>query len=208
MARYTESVCRLCRREGVKLFLKGERCYSAKCAVTKRATPPGMHGKARARKLSEYGTQLREKQKLRRIYGMMEGQFASYYERAERMRGVTGENLLQLLERRLDNVVYRAGFCASRAQARQMINHGHFTINGKKVDIASYLVNVGEVIAVKENSTDVDMFKALREGNDTLLPKWLDFNPETLSSNILALPQREDLDMAIEEHLVVEYYSR
>lgn len=208
MARYTDSVCRLCRREGTKLFLKGDRCYGAKCAVTRRATPPGEHGQERARKMSEYGTQLREKQKVRRTYGMLEKQFRRTFDKAENMKGVTGENLLSLLERRLDNVVYRLGFASSRPQARQFILHGHISVNGKKVNVASYLVKVGDVIAIRERSYDVEQFKAMREGTGRIVPKWLTIDAANLSGSVNALPTKEDIDMSIEEHLIVELYSR
>ncbi|MBE5761180.1 MAG: 30S ribosomal protein S4 [Clostridiales bacterium] len=208
MARYTESVCRICRREGTKLFLKGDRCYGAKCALTKRATVPGEHGQARARKMSEYGTQLREKQKVRKSYGVMEKQFRRYFDKAENMKGVTGENMLQLLERRLDNVVYRLGFGNSRAQARQFILHGHISVNGKKVNIPSYLVDMGDVIAIRERSYDVEQFKAMREGTGKIVPKWLTINAAELSGTVTAMPTKEDIDLTIEEHLIVEFYSR
>jgi small subunit ribosomal protein S4 len=208
MARYTGSVCRLCRREGMKLFLKGERCYSQKCAFVKKPTPPGQHGQGRRSKVSDYGLQLREKQKTRRAYGVLEGQFHHYYELAEKKSGVTGENLLQLLETRLDNVVYRLGFGASRAQARQWILHGHFRVNGKKVNIPSYLVKAGDVITVREQSRSMERMKQLREGSDTLVPKWLTFDGENLTGTVIALPQRDDIDLSIQEHLIVELYSR
>ncbi len=209
MARYTDSVCRLCRREGLKLFLKGDRCYGAKCAVTKRHTPPGQHGQARTRKQSEYGVQLREKQKCRRAYGVLESQFRKYFDMASNMRGVTGENMLGLLERRLDNVAYRLGLGESRAMARQIVLHGHIRVNGNKVDIPSYLIKVGDVITVRESSRDVPVFKALREqGAGKPIPKWLDMNAETLTGKVVALPQRDDIDLTIEEHLIVEFYSR
>ncbi len=209
MARYTDSVCRLCRREGMKLFLKGDRCYGAKCAVTKRHTPPGQHGQARTRKQSEYGVQLREKQKCRRTYGVLESQFRKYFEMASNMRGVTGENMLSLLERRLDNVVYRLNLGESRAMARQLVLHGHIRVNGNKVDIASYLLKVGDVITVRESSRDIPVFKALREqGAGKPIPKWLEMNAETLTGKVIALPQRDDVDLTIEEHLIVEFYSR
>ena len=209
MARYTDSVCRLCRREGTKLFLKGDRCYGAKCAVTKRHTPPGQHGQARARKQSEYGVQLREKQKCRRTYGVLESQFRQYFEMASNMRGVTGENMLVLLERRLDNVVYRLGLGESRPMARQLVLHGHIRVNGKKVDIASYLLKVGDVITVREASRDVPAFKSVREqGTGKTAPKWLELNAEQLTGKVVALPQRDDIDLTIEEHLIVEFYSR
>lgn len=209
MARYTDSVCRLCRREGVKLFLKGDRCYSAKCAVIKRHTPPGQHGQARARKQSEYGTQLREKQKCRRAYGVLESQFRKYFEMAANMRGVTGENMLCLLERRLDNVAYRLGFGDSRPMARQIVLHGHIRVNGEKVDIPSYLVKPGDVLTVREGSREMPNLKALREqGAGRTVPKWLELDADTLTGKVIAMPQRDDIDLTIEEHLIVEFYSR
>lgn len=208
MARYTGSVCKLCRREGQKLFLKGDKCFSQKCVFAHRPSPPGQHGQARQRKMSEYGIQLREKQKARRAYGVLETQFHKYYERASNMKGVTGENLLQLLERRLDNVVYRAGLASSRAQARQFVRHGHIYIAGNKVDIPSYIVRTGEVITLRPRSREIDKFKALREGTGRLLPKWLTFDAENLTATVAALPQREDIDLTIQEHLIVELYSR
>ena len=202
MARYTDSVCRQCRREGEKLFLKGERCYSAKCAVVKRHTIPGQHGQGRQR-------QLREKQKLRRAYGVLESQFRKYYEMAANMRGATGENMLSLLERRLDNVVYRLGLAESRPMARQMVNHGHILVDGKKVDIASFLVKPGQVITVKERSRDMQNLKDLREqGASKPIPKWLELNADGLTGKIVAMPQRDDIDLTVEEHLIVEFYSR
>lgn len=209
MARYTDPVCRQCRREGEKLFLKGDRCFSAKCAVVKRHTPPGQHGQARQRKQSEYGIQLREKQKCRRAYGVLESQFRKYYEMATNMRGATGENLLSLCERRLDNVVYRLGFADSRPMARQMVNHGHICVDGKKVDIASYLVKAGQVLTIRERSRDMDNLKELKEqGADKMIPKWLDLDAANLTGRVASLPQRDDVDLTIEEHLIVEYYSR
>ncbi len=209
MARYTDSVCRQCRREGMKLFLKGDRCYSAKCAVTKRHTPPGQHGQARAKKMSEYGIQLREKQKCRRTYGVLESQFRKYYTMATNMRGVTGENMLGLLERRLDNVIYRLNLAGSRPQARQLVNHGHFRVDGKKVDIPSYLVKPGQIITVRERSRDMDYLKELREqGAAKPIPKWLDLDAANLTGKVVALPQRDDIDLTIEEHLIIEFYSR
>ncbi len=208
MARYTDSVCRLCRREGVKLFLKGEKCFSHKCAVSKRPTPPGQHGRARQRKMSEYGTQLREKQKARRAYGLTESQFRRTYENATVMKGVTGENLLQLLERRLDNVVYRAGLASSRPAARQLVNHGHFLVNGKKVDIPSYRVDLNDVVTVKTRSREMEHFKVVREGSARILPKWLSFNADELTASVAALPAREDIDFALQENMIVEFYSR
>ena len=208
MARYTGSVCRLCRREGCKLFLKGDKCYSDKCAVGNRQTPPGEHGQARQRKMSEYGMQLREKQKTKRIYGVLETQFHRYFENADRAKGVTGENLLITLERRLDNVIYRMGFGASRAQARQIIRHGHIRVNGKKVDIPSFLVSVNDEITIRERSAEQNHFKALREGTSRVAPKWITVDAENLKAVITALPQREDVDMDIHENLIVELYSK
>ena len=208
MARYTDSVCRLCRREGTKLFLKGEKCFSDKCAVSKRPTPPGQHGQARQRKPSEYGLQLREKQKARRAYGLLEGQFLRTYERAANMKGVTGENLLSLLERRLDNVVYRAGFAASRPQARQLVLHGHFQVNGKKVDVPSYEMDQNDVLTVKQGSKEMELFKAAREGSSRIVPKWLTVNADELTATVAALPVREDIDFSIQENMIVEFYSR
>lgn len=211
MARYTDPVCRLCRREGVKLFLKGERCYSPKCAIEKRNMPPGMHGAKRARrKPSDFHRQLREKQKVRRIYGVFERQFRRYFRQALKTKGLTGTTLLVLLERRLDNVVYRLGFAASRAQARQLVTHGHFTVNGKKVDIASYQVEPGDVIQVAANSRQLTYFKDLMEQGrrHTMPPKWLAVDMPALSGHVLAMPTREDIDPNINEQLIVEYYSR
>lgn len=209
MARYTESVCRQCRREGTKLFLKGERCYSAKCAVLKRHTIPGQHGQSRARKQSEYGLQLREKQKCRRAYGILESQFRKYYDMASNMRGVTGENMLCLLERRLDNVAYRLGFGSSRPMARQLVNHGHILVDGKKVNIASYLVKPGQVVSIKSGSRDIEVLKDLREqGAARTVPTWLELDAENLSGKVVTMPTREDIDLTIEEHLIVEFYSR
>jgi small subunit ribosomal protein S4 len=207
MARYTDSVCRLCRREGCKLFLKGDRCYSQKCAVVKRPAPPGQHGQSR-KKMSNYGIQLREKQKCRRAYGVMEVQFRRYFEMAESMRGVAGENLLQLLERRLDNVVYRLGIADSRPQARQFVRHGHILINGKKVDIPSFLVKVGDVVTIRERSRDLERIKSLREEGISILPKWLALDAGNLTGTVAALPKREDIDLTLAEHLIIELYSR
>ncbi len=208
MARYTGSVCRQCRREGTKLFLKGDRCYSDKCAITKRHTPPGMHGQGR-KKQSEYGIQLREKQKVRRAYGVLESQFRKYYDVAANMHGVTGDNMLQLLERRLDNVAYRLNFGESRPMARQLVTPGHIRVNGKKVDIASYQVKVGDVITLRDKTRDIELFKTLREqGASRTIPKWLELDAETLTGKVVALPQRDDIDLTIEEHLIVEFYSR
>ena len=208
MARYNGSVCRLCRREGTKLFLKGDRCYSPKCSVGLRPTPPGEHGQARQKKQSEYGMQLREKQKARRVYGVLEAQFHRYFEKAEAKRGITGENLLITLERRLDNVVYRLGFGTSRPHARQLVRHGHILVNGKKVNIPSYQVDVNDIISVREKSAEAERFKALREGTGRVIPKWIVLDAPNLKANILALPQREDVDTTIQEHMIVELYSR
>ena len=208
MARYTDSVCRMCRREGTKLFLKGEKCFSTKCALNNRPTPPGQHGQARQRKASEYGLQLREKQKARRAYGLMEGQFKRTYDRAAHMKGITGENLLQLLELRLDNVVYRSGLAASRAQGRQVVCHGLITVNGKKVDIPSYSVKVGDVISVRSTKKDLVIFKAAKEGSGRVVPKWLTVYLENLSATVSALPQRDDVDLTLQENMIVEFYSR
>ncbi|RLC80605.1 MAG: 30S ribosomal protein S4 [Chloroflexi bacterium] len=211
MARYTGPVCRLCRREGIKLFLKGERCYTSKCAMERRPYPPGMHGPERRRaKPSDYGIRLREKQKLRRIYGVMERQFRRYFDMATRSKGMTGQVLLTLLERRLDNVVYRLGFASSRAQARQLVRHGHFTVNGRKVNIPSYLVKPGDVIAVRDESKEKTYFKKLAEEMEQVsVPPWLSLDPMTMSGRVLELPRREDItDVPVQEQLVVEFYSR
>lgn len=208
MARYTGPDCRLCRREGAKLFLKGDRCYSASCAMNRRAVAPGQHGAAR-KKVTEYGTQLREKQKIKRIYGLCEKQFHKYYEEADRQKGVTGANMLQLLERRLDNVVYRMGIGLSRSQARQLVNHAHITVNGKTVNIPSYIVKAGDVVTVKENKAGNKFFKELKERKPNgTLPKWLEFDLASLSGKVIALPEREDIAMDVREQLVVELYSK
>ena len=206
MAKLIGPDCRQCRREGCKLFLKGERCTTKKCAMERRPVVPGQHGAARKR-VTQYGTQLREKQKVKKAYGILEKKFREYYEEAERMKGVTGENMLSLLERRLDNVVYRMGIGASRSECRQIVNHGHITVNGKRVNIPSYQVKVGDVIAIKENKQDLEMFKQLK-GMKIVMPKWLEFNSEKLEGKILALPKREDIDLNIQEHLIIELYSR
>lgn len=208
MARYTGSVCRQCRREGTKLFLKGDRCYTEKCALTLRHTPPGAHGQGR-KKQSEYGMQLREKQKVRRAYGILESQFHKYYEMATNMRGVTGDNMLSLIERRLDNVAYRLNFGESRPMARQMVTHGHILVNGKKVDIASYQMKKGDVLSIREGSRSMPFFAALKEqGAKRTVPEWLELDAENLSGKVVALPERKDIDLSIEEHLIVEFYSR
>ncbi|SDL18768.1 30S ribosomal protein S4 [Natronincola ferrireducens] len=207
MARYTDAVCRLCRREGMKLYLKGERCYTDKCAVTKRNFAPGQHGQSR-KKLSNYGMQLREKQKAKRFYGVLEAQFRKYFEMAEKQPGIAGENLLRILESRLDNVVYRLGFASSRAQARQLIVHGHFTVNGKKLDIPSYIVNVGDVIQAKEKSQGSPKFKEVKEIFKGTVPHWLSVDVEKLEGKIVSLPTREDIDIPIAENLIIELYSK
>ena len=208
MARYTGPVCRLCRREGVKLYLKGDRCMSGKCALDRRNSAPGQHGAA-AKKTKEYGKQFREKQKAKRYYGVLEKQFANYFEEAERKDGMTGENLLILLERRLDNVVYRMGMAASRKEARQLVLHAHFTLNGKKVTIPSILVKAGDVVAVKETSKESAKIKALIEGLATVAaPKWLELNAQDAAAKVAQLPARDDIDFEFEEQLIVELYSK
>jgi len=208
VARYRAAVCRLCRREGLKLFLKGERCYTDKCSIERRNYPPGEHGQARP-KFSEYAVQLREKQKLRRMYGLLEGQFRRYFEMADRAKGVTGETLLQLLERRLDNITYRLGFATSRAEARQLVRHGHFLVNGRKTDVPSFLVRAGDTVGLRERSRQIGRIKesmdlAQRRG----VAEWLEMNPETFTGTIKMLPTRADLTMPINEKLVVELYSK
>ena len=209
MARYTGAVCRMCRRENQKLHLKGDRCFTGKCAVDRRpAQPPGQHGKGR-KKLSEYGLQLREKQKTKNYYCVLESQFRKYFDMAERKAGITGENLLQILESRLDNVVYRMGLAMSRPEARQLVGHGHFTVNGKKVNIPSYLVKEGDVIGLKETSRSLEKFKANAEANASRIPpKWLDFDRNTFEAKVMNLPERDDIDLPVEEHLIVELYSK
>lgn len=206
MAKYTDADCRLCRREGCKLFLKGDRCISSKCAMEKRPVVPGQHGMGR-KKVTDYGEQLREKQKVKRAYGLLEKQFRSYYEKATRMKGVVGENMLSLLERRLDNVIYRMGIGDSRSESRQIVNHGHILVNGKVVNIPSYSVKTSDVISVKESSQEIEKFKQLR-GIKITMPKWLEFNTNSMSGKILDLPKRDDIDLNIREHLIIELYSR
>lgn len=206
MAKYTGADCKICRREGCKLFLKGERCLTKKCAFERRPNVPGVHGAAR-KKITEYGLQLREKQKVKRAYGLQEKQFRSYYEKANTMRGKVGENMLSLLERRLDNVVYRMGIGASRAESRQIVNHGHITVNGKTVNIPSFIVKVDDVVAIKENKRELQMFKDLKDVK-VVMPKWLEFDSSKLTGKINALPTREDIDMNIQEHLIIELYSK
>lgn len=208
MARYTGAVCKLCRREGAKLYLKSERCYKDKCGIEKKAYPPGQHGQLR-KKLSDYGLQLREKQKVKRIYGVLEAQFRLTFEKATRMQGITGENLLTLLERRLDNVVYRAGFAGSRKEARQMVRHSHFLVNGRKVNIPSFVVKPGEVIEVRERSAD---HSRLKECLDTAegrgIPEWLTLDKDGKKTQVARLPERSDINYEIQEHLIVELYSK
>ncbi len=209
MARYTDPVCRLCRREGVKLFLKGERCYTDKCAIERRNYPPGQHGQGRRRKVSEYAVQLREKQRLRRMYGLLEKQFHRYFEMAERSKQVTGPALLTLLERRLDNMVYRLGMAGSRAEARQLIRHRHFSVNGRRVDIPSYLTKPGDEIIIKERSRSKDVFKRAMEISQRRgVPEWLELDPAAFTGKVVRLPEREDLTAPINERLVVELYSK
>jgi len=211
LARYVDSVCKLCRREGGKLFLKGDRCFSAKCSFDRRSYAPGVHGRQGQfrRKVSDYGVQLREKQKMRRLYGIFERQFRRYFHQAQRQKGLTGVNLLVILERRLDNVVYRLGLASSRAQARQFITHGHFGVNGHKTNIASFLVAEGDEIVVQENSRKIDHFKQLQKVVDEgRVPNWLKLDLGNFSAKILNLPQRDHIDATLNEQLVVEYYSR
>ena len=208
MARYTDASCRLCRREGIKLFLKGERCYTNKCSVQKRPYAPGQHGQAR-KKMSEYGIQLREKQKARRFYGILEGQFRNYFDIASKKKGIAGENLLQLLEMRLDNVVCRLGLGTSRPESRQLVTHGHFTVNGKKVNIPSYIIKVGDVISLKEKSRSSDKIKAIVDiAGSKVIPQWLEYNRDSFTGKVVAVPSREDIDLPIKEHLIVELYSK
>ena len=206
MSRYTDANCKLCRREGQKLFLKGERCYSTKCALEKRNYAPGQHGQAR-KKQSEYGNQLREKQKAKRFYGVQETQFRNMFDKAAKKSGKTGENLLLMLETRLDNAVFRLGFAASRKEARQLVTHGHFTINGKKANIPSMEVKAGDVIAVKSKSQQSPKFKEIKDMQITV-PQWMDVDVNKLEGKILALPTREQIDTPIAEHLIVELYSK
>ena len=206
MARYTGPSCRLCRREGQKLFLKGERCYGSKCALERRSYAPGQHGQSR-KKASNYGLQLREKQKTKRYYGLLENQFHHYFEMAEKMPGVTGENLLIMLETRLDNVVFRMGLASSRKEARQLVTHGHFTVNGKKADIPSMQLKAGDVVAVKEKSTSSPKFKEIKEMTIST-PAWVTIDTQKLEGKVLAMPTREQIDTPVAEHLIVELYSK
>jgi small subunit ribosomal protein S4 len=209
MARYIGPVCRLCRREGMKLFLKGERCYTDKCAIEKRNVPPGQHGRARRAKMVGYGIQLREKQKVKRTYGVLENQFRRYFEAADRQKGITGELLLQMLERRLDNVVYRLGFATSRPQARQLVRHGHFMVNGKKVDIPSYSVRLGDTISVRQGSGEnATIQHAMEEVKGRGIPEWLLIDAAARAGRISQLPTREQINLPVQEQLIVELYSK
>ncbi|MGI6413641.1 MAG: 30S ribosomal protein S4 [Syntrophomonadaceae bacterium] len=209
MGRYTDAVCRQCRREGEKLFLKGDRCYSEKCSIERRPYAPGAHGQGRRQKPTEYGIQLREKQKTRRIYGLLEKQFNNYFKKADRQKGITGENLLILLERRLDNVVYRLGFASSRKEARQLVNHGHFLINNKKANIPSILVKAGDTISVRPSSRELVKFQELKEqAAYKTPPEWLSLDVENLTGTVLAYPRRDQIDTLVNEQLIVELYSR
>ena len=208
MARYTGSVCRLCRRENQKLFLKGTRCYTERCSINKRSYAPGQHGQAR-KKVSEYGLQLREKQKTKRYYGILEKQFAGYYEMAVKRAGITGENLLIILESRLDNIIYRLGWATSRPEARQLVRHGHFEVNGKKVNIPSYLVKVNDTITIKDKSRSSEKIKDILATTESrVIPQWLSVDKNALSAEVIKMPVREDIDLPIEEHLIVELYSK
>ena len=209
MARYIGPVCRLCRREGMKLFLKGERCYTDKCAIEKRNVPPGQHGRSRKAKIVGYGIQLREKQKVKRTYGVLENQFRRYFEAADRQKGITGELLLQMLERRLDNVIYRLGFATSRPQARQLVRHGHFSVNGKKVDIPSYAVRPGDTVAVRGTSAQNPIIQhAMEEVKDRGVPEWLLLDAGAFAGRISQLPTREQINLPVQEQLIVELYSK
>lgn len=208
MARYTGAVCKLCRREGKKLFLKGDRCYTGKCAFERRSYAPGQHGQGR-KKTSEYGLQLRAKQQARRYYGIQEGQFHKYFLMAERQQGQAGENLLRICESRLDNAVYLLGWASSRAEARQLVTHGHYTVNGKKVDIPSYLLRAGDVISIKEKSRDSQKIKDVLEANAARpVPMWLEKNADAFEGKVVKLPDREQIEVPVEEHLIVEFYSK
>ncbi|MCC7124049.1 MAG: 30S ribosomal protein S4, partial [Acidobacteria bacterium] len=207
MARYNGPACRLCRREGMKLFLKGERCYTEKCGIEKRNLPPGQHGRARRKQMVGYGVQLREKQKVKRIYGVLEDQFRSYFERADRTRGITGETLLQFLERRLDNAIYRMGFATSRAQARQLVLHGHFLVNGKKVDVPSYSLKAGDTVTVRDNSREnTSILHAMEEVKGRGVPGWLSLDG-TMGARVVTMPTREQINLPVQEQLIVELYS-
>lgn len=205
--RYTGPVCRQCRREGLKLYLKGDKCFTDKCPISRRNYAPGEHGQGR-KKLSNYGVQLREKQKVRRYYGVSEKQFVKYFDMTDKMEGIAGENFLKVLETRFDNVIFRLGLASSRAEARQLVNHGHFIVNGAKVDIPSYLIKTGDVIEVREKSIKSPKFKELIEGHQGNVPQWLEIDTENLKGKIIAEPSREDIEIPIEEHLIVEWYSK
>ena len=208
MARYIGSACKICRREGAKLYLKGDRCLSDKCAFERRPVAPGQHGAAR-KKQREYGVQLREKQKVKRYYGLLEKQFNNYFQEADRLEGMTGENLLRICESRLDNVAYLLGWASSRAEARQLTTHGHYLVNGKKVDIPSYLLKAGDVVSIREKSRDSEKIKAVLEANASRpVPEWLDKNGDDLTAKIVKLPDREQIEVPVEEHLIVEFYSK
>jgi small subunit ribosomal protein S4 len=209
MARYSGAACRLCRREAMKLFLKGERCYTEKCAIEKRNTPPGQHGKLRKAKLLGYGLQLREKQRVKRIYGVLENQFHRYFEQAERQRGITGTVLLQLLERRLDNVVYRLGLATSRPQARELVRHGHFAVDGRKVNVPSYLLRAGQSVSVREGSRQsLAIQHAIEEVKGRGIPEWLQLDPQSFTGRVVSLPTREQINLPVQEQLIVELYSK
>ena len=209
MARYVGPACRLCRREGMKLFLKGERCYGEKCAIERRNVPPGQHGKGRRARMAGYGLQLREKQRVKRMYGVLESQFRRYFKEADRRKGVTGETLLQLLEGRLDNVVYRLGFATSRPQARQLVRHGHFTVNGRRADIPSYSIRAGDEVAVRKNSVkNPAIIYAMEEGKGRGIPEWLQLDPENLAGRLTSIPTRDQLNLPVQEQLIVELYSK
>ena len=209
MARYVGPACRLCRREGMKLFLKGERCYGEKCAIERRNVPPGQHGKGRRARMAGYGLQLREKQRVKRMYGVLESQFRRYFKQADRKKGVTGETLLQLLEKRLDNVVYRLGFATSRPQARQLVRHGHFTVNGRRADIPSYSVRAGDKVAVRKNSVkNPAIIYAMEEVKGRGIPEWLQLDPENLAGLLTSIPTRDQLNLPVQEQLIVELYSK
>lgn len=208
MSRYTGAVCKLCRREGKKLFLKGERCYTGKCAIERRAYAPGQHGQAR-KKSTEYGIQLRAKQQARRFYGIQESQFHKYYLMAVKKQGITGENLLRICESRLDNVIYLLGWASSRAEARQLVTHGHFQVNGNKVDIPSYLLKVGDALSIKKKSLDSEKIKAVLEANASRpVPTWLEVSGEATEAKVIAMPERDQIEAPVEEHLIVEFYSK
>jgi len=209
MARYVGPACRLCRREGMKLFLKGERCYGEKCAIERRNVPPGQHGKGRRARMAGYGLQLREKQRVKRMYGVLESQFRRYFKEADRRKGVTGETLLQLLEGRLDNVVYRLGFATSRPQARQLVRHGHFTVNGRRADIPSFSVRAGDKVAVRKNSVkNPAIIYAMEEVKGRGIPEWLQLDPENLAGLLTSIPTRDQLNLPVQEQLIVELYSK